>query len=149
MPEANRPRVRLTAREMQLIALFQTITGAYVEDCIIDEKNDRIIFVVKQGDVGLAIGRGGRKIKLLEQVIKKRLEVVEYVNDVREFLINALRPVRVQGFRLTEKPDGRKIAVITVDPRDKARAIGKNGRNAEKLRLLAKKYFDIDNVIIV
>ncbi len=149
MPDPGRPRVRLTAKEMGLIALFQTFTGASVEDCIIDDKNDRIIFVVKQGNVGLAIGRGGKRIKMLERLLRKRLEVVEYVDDAREFLINALRPVRVQGFRLTEKPDGRRIAVITVDPRDKARAIGKNGRNAEKLRLLAKKYFDIDNVVIV
>ena len=149
MPVPGRPRVRLTAKEMGLIALFQTFTGASVEDCIIDDKNDRIIFVVKQGNVGLAIGRGGKRIKMLERLLRKRLEVVEYVDDAREFLINALRPVRVQGFRLTEKPDGRRIAVITVDPRDKARAIGKNGRNAEKLRLLAKKYFDIDNVVIV
>jgi len=149
LPDPGRPRVRLTAKEMGLIALFQTFTGASVEDCIIDDKNDRIIFVVKQGNVGLAIGRGGKRIKMLERLLRKRLEVVEYVDDAREFLINALRPVRVQGFRLTEKPDGRRIAVITVDPRDKARAIGKNGRNAEKLRLLAKKYFDIDNVVIV
>ena len=149
MPDPGRPRVRLTAKEMGLIALFQTFTGASVEDCIIDDRNDRIIFVVKQGNVGLAIGRGGRRIKMLERLLRKRLEVVEYVDDAREFLINALRPVRVQGFRLTEKPDGRRIAVITVDPRDKARAIGKNGRNVEKLRILARKYFDIDNVIIV
>ena len=32
-----------------------------VEDCIIDDKNDRIVFVVKKGDVGLAVGRGGRR----------------------------------------------------------------------------------------
>jgi len=148
LPDADRPRVRLTAKEMGLIALFQSVTGASVEDCIVDDKNDRIIFVVKKGNVGLAIGRGGRKIRLLERILRKRLEVVEYMDDVRDFLVNALRPVKVQSVRLTERPDGRKIAVITVDPRDKARAIGRNGRNAEKLRLLARKYFDIDNVII-
>jgi len=146
---AGKPRVRLTAKEMGLIALFQAATGASVEDCIIDDKNDRIIFVVKKGDVGLAVGRGGRKIRLLEKVMRKRLEVVEYCDNLREFLIGALRPVKVQGIRLTERPDGRRIVVINVDPRDKARAIGKSGRNAEKLRLLAKRYFDVDNVIIV
>ena len=143
------PRVRLTAKEMGLIALFETMTGAIVEDCVIDDKNDRIIFVVKKGYMGLAIGKGGRKVKLLEKLMKKRLEVVEYSNDVREFITNALKPVRIQGIRLTERPDGRKIAVVSVDPRDKARAIGKNGRNAEKLRLLARRYFGIDNVMIV
>ncbi len=146
---ADRPRVRLTAKEMSLIALFETVTGAAVEDCIVDDDNGRIIFVVKKGNVGLAIGRGGRKIRLLERLMRKRLEVVEYCEDAREFLANALKPVNVQGIRLTEKPDGRKIAVITVDPRDKARAIGRNGRNAEKLRMLARKYFGIDNVVIV
>jgi len=143
------PRVRLTAKEMGLIALFETMTGAVVEDCVVDDQNDRIIFVVRKGQVGLAIGRGGRKIRLLEKLMRKRLEVVEYSEDVREFLMNALKPVKVQGIRLTERPDGRKIAVVSVDPRDKAKAIGKNGKNAQKLRLLAKKYFGIDNVMIL
>ena len=147
MPEE--PRVRLTAKEMGLIALFETMTGAVVEDCVIDDKNDRIIFVVKKGHMGLAIGKKGRKVKLLEKLMRKKLEVVEYSEDVREFLANALKPVRIQGIRLTERPDGRKIAVVSVDPKDKARAIGKNGRNAEKLRLLAKRYFGIDNVMIL
>ena len=147
MPEG--PRVRLTAKEMGLIALFETMTGAVVEDCVVDDQNDRIIFVVRKGQVGLAIGRGGRKIRLLEKLMRKRLEVVEYSEDVREFLMNALKPVKVQGIRLTERPDGRKIAVVSVDPRDKAKAIGKNGKNAQKLRLLAKKYFGIDNVMIL
>jgi len=146
---AEGPRVRLTAKEMGLIALFETMTGAVVEDCVVDDQNDRIIFVVRKGQVGLAIGRGGRKIKLLEKLMRKRLEVVEYSEDVREFLTNALKPVRVQGIRLTERPDGRKIAVVSVDPRDKAKAIGKNGKNAQKLRLLARKYFGIDNVMIL
>jgi len=143
------PRVRLTAKEMGLIALFETMTGAVVEDCVVDDKNDRIIFVVKKGHMGLAIGKKGRKVKLLEKLMRKKLEVVEYSEDVREFLANALKPVRIQGIRLTERPDGRKIAVVSVDPRDKARAIGRNGRNAEKLRLLARRYFGIDNVMIL
>lgn len=147
MPEG--PRVRLTAKEMGLIALFETMTGAVVEDCVVDDKNDRIIFVVKKGHMGLAIGKKGRKVKLLEKLMRKKLEVVEYSEDVREFLANALKPVRIQGIRLTERPDGRKIAVVSVDPRDKARAIGRNGRNAEKLRLLARRYFGIDNVMIL
>ena len=147
MPEG--PRVRLTAKEMGLIALFETMTGAVVEDCVVDDKNDRIIFVVKKGHMGLAIGKKGRKVKLLEKLMRKKLEVVEYSEDVREFLANALKPVRIQGIRLTERPDGRKIAVVSVDPKDKARAIGKNGRNAEKLRLLARRYFGIDNVMIL
>ncbi|MDH5794590.1 MAG: KH domain-containing protein, partial [Candidatus Bathyarchaeota archaeon] len=42
---------------MRHIALFESITGATVRDCVIDENFDRIIFVIKEGDVGIAIGR--------------------------------------------------------------------------------------------
>jgi len=37
----------------------------------------------------------------------------------------------------------------SVDPKDKGIAIGKNGRNAERIRFLAKRYFDISNVSIL
>jgi N utilization substance protein A len=50
--------------------------------------------------------------------------------------------------RITERPDGKSIAVVTINPRDKGVAIGKNGRNAERLRFLAKRYFQIQNVSI-
>ena len=54
--------IRLTSREMRYIALFESITGANVKDCIIDDELNRIIFVVKQGDIGAAIGKGGKNI---------------------------------------------------------------------------------------
>ena len=50
--------------------------------------------------------------------------------------------------RITERPDGSTIAVVAVSPRDKGVAIGKNGRNAERIRFLAKRYFQIQNVSI-
>ena len=58
--------IRLTGREMRHIALFENITGATAKDCIVDEELNRIIFVVKEGDVGAAIGRGGKNMHLLE-----------------------------------------------------------------------------------
>ncbi|MGL6297993.1 MAG: NusA-like transcription termination signal-binding factor, partial [Methanobacteriaceae archaeon] len=49
--------VKLSATEIRYIALFEDITGAMVKDCIIDDDNGKIIFVVKNGDMGLAIGK--------------------------------------------------------------------------------------------
>ena len=50
---------------------------------------------------------------------------------------------------MTEKLDGTKIAVAVVDHRGKGAVVGREGRNAEKARLLAKRYFDISNIHIV
>jgi N utilization substance protein A len=54
----------------------------------------------------------------------------------------------VREVRITPRPDGKSFAVVNVNPKDKGVAIGKNGKNAERLRFLAKRYFQIENVSI-
>jgi len=140
--------IKITADEMRYIALFENISGASVKDCIIDEEQERAIFIVNQGQVGVAIGRGGRNIHTLERMTGKKHEILEYSEDPVQFMKNALKPAAVREVRITERMDGKKMAVITVNPKDKGIAIGKNGKNAERLRFLAKRYFDIQNVSI-
>jgi N utilization substance protein A len=141
--------IRFTNEELKYIALFESLTGASVRDCIIDNQFDRIIFVVKEGDAGVAIGKGGKNIALLEKMTGKKYEIVEFSDDPVQLIKNALKPAKVKEVRLTKKPDGNTIAVVAVDYKDKGIAIGKNGRNAEKLRFLAKRYFQISSVFIV
>lgn len=140
--------IKLTSREMRYIALFESITSASVKDCIVNEEQGRIIFVVSEGQIGMAIGKGGRNIRVLERMTGKKHEIIEYSEDATRFIKNALKPAAVKEVRITEKPDGKTIAVVAVNPRDKGIAIGKNGRNAERLRFLAKRYFQIQNVSI-
>lgn len=140
--------IKLTGKEMRFIALFESITGAAVKDCILDEDANRAIVLVKEGDVGMAIGKGGKNIRLLERMTSKKHEIIEYSEDPAQFIRNALKPAHIREIRITEKPDGKSIAVVAVDPKDKGIAIGKNGRNAERIRFLAKRYFQIENVSI-
>ena len=133
---------------MRYIALFESVSGAGVKDCIIDEELGRAIFIVNKGQVGVAIGRGGRNIHTLERMTGKKHEIIEYSEDPVQFIKNALKPAAVREVRVSERTDGKKMAVVTVNPKDKGVAIGKNGKNAERLRFLAKRYFDIQNVSI-
>ncbi len=71
------PKIKLTSEEMKYMALFESITGATTQDCVIDEKLGRIIFVAKQGDMGLAIGKGGKNINTLRRMTSRQIEVVE------------------------------------------------------------------------
>jgi len=140
--------IRFTSKEMRYIALFESITGAAVKDCIVDDELNRVIVVVRGGDIGVAIGRGGKNIRLLERMTGKKHEIIEHSENPAQFIKNALKPARVNEIRITERPDGKSFAVVTVNPRDKGVAIGKNGRNAERIRFLAKRYFQIQNVSI-
>ena len=140
--------IKFTSVEMRFIALFQSITGATVKDCIVDSDLNRIIFVVKEGNIGMAIGKRGKNIHLLEKMTGKKHEVIEHSDNPAQFIKNALKPAKVDEVRITERMDGKTIAVISVNPKDKGVAIGKNGRNAERIRFLAKRYFQIQNVSI-
>jgi len=131
------------------MSLFQSITSATARDCIVDEKMDRVIFVVNKGQMGLAIGKGGSTIKQLQNVIAKKIELVEYSDDAAEFIRNMLNADMVNDVRISDRMDGTKQAVVTVDQRKKGAVVGREGRNAEKARLLAKRYFQITNVQIV
>jgi N utilization substance protein A len=140
-------KIKLTAEEMQYIVLFENTTGATARDCLIDEKSDRIIFLAKQGEMGLAIGRAGKNINSLRKMTNKQIEVVEEADTIERLIRNSLAPAKIRDIRITEKPD-RKIVVVEVEPTDKAIAIGKNGRTIDKTRLLAKRYFQIDQVTV-
>ena len=141
--------IKLTTDELRLMSLFQSITSATARDCILDGRMDRVIFVVNKGQMGLAIGKGGATIKQLQNVVAKKVELVEFSEDPIEFIRNMLNSEMVSDVRISDRPDGTKQAVVTVDARKKGAVVGREGRNAEKARLLAKRYFQITNVLIV
>jgi len=141
-------KIKLTTEELNLMSLFQIITNVTARDCIIDNKRNRVIFVVNKGDMGLAIGKNGMVIKQVEKAIGKPIELVEYSEDPVEFIKNCLNPKYVMEVRLTERLDKSKIAVVVVNSKNKGAVVGREGRNAERARLLAKRYFDIQNVQI-
>ncbi|MFQ6134203.1 MAG: NusA-like transcription termination signal-binding factor [Nitrososphaerales archaeon] len=145
MPE----RIKLTSEELGLISLFQNVSGATARDCVIDEKMDRVIFVINKGEMGLAIGRNGAAIKNIQKMVGKPVELVEYSSVPKELITNALNSRFISDIRLTEKVDGSKIAVVVVDQKRKGAVVGRNGKNAEKARLLARRYFQISNIHIV
>jgi len=140
--------IKLGGNEIRFISIFESITGSSVRDCIIDEDDDRIVFVVNPGNIALAIGKKGANIRRAREFLKKTIDVVEYAPNAEEFLKNTLAPARVKNIIINNSRDNKQIANIYVDSRDRGIAIGKNGRNIAKARMLAKRHFNITDVII-
>jgi transcription termination/antitermination protein NusA len=142
------PEIKLTSDELSLMSMMQGLTGASARDCLIDEKRNRVIFVVAKGHMGLAIGKDGSSVKKLERAVRRPVEVVEWSDDIEGLVRNSMGAKYVQEVRVEERLDGTKGVVVVVDSRKKGAALGLGGRNAEKVRLLARRYFDITNVQI-
>jgi transcription termination/antitermination protein NusA len=139
--------VKLTTEGIRYIALFESLTGAIARDCYVDDENDRVIFVVKKGDMGLAIGKNGNNINRVKRSIGKHIEIVEHSDEVDEFVANALQPVFVKKVQVVVK-ENRKLAYVEVMSKDRGIAIGKNGRNIQKAKVLGQRHYGLEDVII-
>ncbi len=143
------PAIRLTDEELRYANLFSQITGITPLDTVIDQTYGRIIFVVNKGCAPFAVGKGGVNIKKLRDLLGKDVEVVEAGDTPEELIKNSLYPARVVSVKITKMPSGEKIAMAVVHSNDKAIAIGKYGRNINRAKLLAKRYFDIDRIVLM
>ncbi len=137
--------IRLSTEGIRYIALFESVTGATVKDCIVEE--DRIIYVVKAGDMGAAIGRNGDHIHRIKNTVDKHVELVEYSDDPVIFIKNAFGPVTVKTVNITTKND-RRLAYVEVSNKEKGLAIGREGKNIEKVKMVAQRHHDINDVIL-
>jgi N utilization substance protein A len=143
------PDIRLTEEEIRYATLFESITGVTPIDVVIDNDYSRLIFVVQKNQAALAVGKGGSNVKILRNIVGKDVEIVESGESPEELIKNSLYPAKVIMVKVTKSPSGAKVAITTVAPEDKGIAIGKNGRNIARAKILAKRYFDIEKIILV
>ncbi|KUO42459.1 MAG: transcription elongation factor NusA [Hadesarchaea archaeon YNP_N21] len=139
--------IKFGADEMRCIALFESLTGATVKDCILGD-DGRVIFVVRQGDLGLAIGKGGSRIRHAKKAIGRSIEVVEYSDDPATFLKNLLAPAKVRGVNIVTQ-GGKKIAVVDVEEQDRGLAVGRKGKNIHRAKILMLRHHGIHDVTLM
>ncbi len=148
MSKKSGKRITISPEELSYMALLNEITGVHVRDCIIDDEYNRVIFLVNPDEVGKAVGPRGSNVQRLRKIIGRNIEIVGFSEDLEEQARLALAPARVKEVRVVNRPGGRKIVYVTVESNDKGIAIGKNGKNVARARMILKRYFDVDNVII-
>lgn len=132
--------------EIQLINMLESSTGAHAKDVVMT--GDSVIFVVEKGELGKAIGKGGVNIKRMRYAFKKNVEVVEAADDLRGFLANIFKPVKLVDVLEATSGD-RKVVSVSVDNKNKGLAIGRGGERIKKARALAKREFGCDDVRII
>ena len=135
-------RIKYDSELIKLITLFESMTGASVKDCIAD---DKLTFIVDENEMGKAIGKGGANIKRLENALKKRIRVIEYNNDITQFVRNMAYPSQVAEIK---NEDG----IVTINGKDsntRAMLIGRNRQNLIQINDIVKRYFEVKEIKVV
>jgi len=135
-------------KERRYIEELRILTKSTALDCIIDDNFDRVIYIIRKGDMGFAIGKRGDNIRKMQRVLGKRVEMVEEASDLNMFIGNILKPACLSSVLVDD--ESGKIKILVERKGDLGIAIGKGGSNVEKVRLLCKRFFgkDISDVLI-
>jgi len=137
--------IMLSNDAMQYINMASNIVKIDILDCMIAD--DKLIFIVKKGQLGAAIGIKANNLERLRRVFKKNIKFVEFDSDKEKFILNLCKPYKVNGIVLEGEGD-LTVAKVTVDSSDKSKIIGKGGKNIEIIRKLAHRHHSVKDVQI-
>ena len=121
------------------MTLFESMTGAKVKDCIANEK---LIFVMEENEMGKAIGKNGANIKKMENMLKKKIKLIEFSSDVLQFVKNVIYPIEVSGII----QEDNIIKIHGKDTSTKAMLIGRERQNINHLSDIVQRYFNIKEI---
>jgi len=139
------PDITFTQETLRYISLFENVTRTHVKDCL--ETEDKLVFVVDPGQANRAVGKGGENVIRMKNTTGKNIQVIEYSDEPEEFIRNVFYSYNVQNVTIENR--GNIVhATVTVDPKVKGRAIGKNGRNLKIARDIVNRHHNIQSISI-
>ena len=135
-------RIKYDSESMSLMALFESVTGAKVKDCIVNEK---VIFIIEENEMGKAIGKNGANIKMVESKLKKKVKLVEFSSNLLQFVKNIAYPAGVADIT----HDDGIVTIHGKDTSSKAMLIGRERQNIIHLSDIVKRYFNVREIKVV
>jgi transcription termination/antitermination protein NusA len=124
---------------MGYISIFESLTGAKLKDCIL---NEHIMFIVHENEMGKAIGKKGSNIRRVEGMLKKKIRLVEFSSNSLKFVENLIHPLRANEI----KDEENTITIYSNDTKTKGMLIGRDRHNIKSVNSIVKRYFDIKEV---
>ncbi|HJO01478.1 MAG TPA: NusA-like transcription termination signal-binding factor [Candidatus Woesearchaeota archaeon] len=124
---------------MKYMSLFESLSGAKVKDCIV---NDVIFFIVHENEMGKAIGKQGSNIKRVENTLKKKIKLAEFNNDVSQFIQNLIYPLKAKEI----KEEEGVVTIYVDDRKTKGMLIGRDRHNINSIKDIVKRYFKVEEI---
>ena len=135
-------RIKYDINLMKFISFFENLTRSKVKDCI--DSGSSLIFVVQKGEIGKAIGKNASNIKKTENLLKRKVRVIEFDEDVAKFVRNVLAPIKVDEVELVDS----KVVIRDPNMKTKGMIIGRDASNLKKHKEIVSRYFPIEDIVV-
>lgn len=136
--------MRIGSQEIQYLNAFQTISNASARDCLVG--SSMLSFMVKEGQMGLTIGKNGANVKKLQQTLRKKIELFEHKENPEAFLKNVFPQVSFEGLQ-TVTEDSKKMLVARLDSENKRKILQDTGK-IKRIKELMKRNYELDDIRI-
>ena len=138
-------KAKISLEVIKIMALFESVTGARLKDCVVD--NNIAYFIVHPNQSGIAIGRNGANIKKMESLIKKKSIVIEYSEDKLQFIKNV---ANIHGNLKIESVSENNgvIEIKCNDTQTKSIIIGRGRQNINFIESMIKRHFNISSIVV-
>lgn len=119
---------------LHLISIFELVTGVPPMDCI--DEPEKTYFVVDKKKMGAVLANKGKKIKTLENHIRKRVIIFAYQETVEDFLKEAIS----DKIKFKEVDGTLKIFVSTQDSK-------KVKGDGEAIKSFLKRLYNVEDAV--
>lgn len=133
-------KITYDTETMKIMSLFQTLTQAGLKDCFVEE--NQIVFVVQPGEIGRAIGKNASNVRRLTSMLKRKIKIVEFNENLIEFIKNIVQPLKLASI---EETDGT-VVLTAADTQTRGLLIGRAAQNLRKLEKQVRRYFDVKEI---
>jgi N utilization substance protein A len=135
-------RIKYDMNLMKYISLFESLTNTKVKDCVANEK---LLFIVQEGHIGKAVGKQGINVKKIEGILKKDIRIVEFSENLIQFIQNMIYPLRASNI----EEDQGTVTITGPDTKTKGLMIGREGKNLNYLKDIVKRHFSVEDIKVV
>jgi N utilization substance protein A len=129
---------------IRTLNMFESITDVEARDCMM--KEDEAYFIVPEGKAGMAIGKGGKVVKKIQNQLDKDVKIFEYKDNLGAF-VNKLVSVDIRSLDIEDTENGKTVE-INVSNDNKGRLVGREGENIESIREILARTHNVDQVTV-
>jgi len=127
---------------------FKRVTNLNPKDCFLS--GESIIFVAPEGMAGLAIGRNGQNVVILQNKLKKQIKIIEFSDAAEKLVENYIFPVKPISVNLSQKDGKRVVEIKFKHPRDRRVLLANMQTKLKQLKTIVSRYHpDIEDLRVV